>query len=306
MLYWNLENVGRQVENLTVLPYIFVLFGAILWGTTGTAQTFLPDNAHPFIISAGRSATGGLFLLILMILLKKIKFRSWPWKQTLYAAICISLFQLLFFSSVRLTGVAIASVVAIGSAPVFSGMIEWIFLKLRPTKVWGISTSLAILGCMFLFATKGEVSINPMGVLYSLVAGLIFALYTMTSKFLLQKEDAISVVAMTFSLSALLLTPFYFILDVSWLTDARNIGIIFYLGLATTSIAYVLYGWGLRKIPASSALTLSLAEPTTAALLGVVVVGEILSATSWLGIGLLLGSIAFLTLGSKSNNVRIE
>ncbi|MCZ8540774.1 DMT family transporter [Psychrobacillus psychrodurans] len=285
---------------MTVLPYIFVLLGAILWGTTGTAQTFLPDNAHPFIISAGRSATGGLFLLIIMILLKKIKFRSWPWKQTLYAAICISLFQLLFFSSVRLTGVAIASVVAIGSAPVFSGLIEWIFLKMRPTKVWGISTGLAIIGCMFLFITKGEVSINPIGVLYSLVAGLIFALYTMNSKSLLQKEDAISVVAMTFSLSALLLTPFYFILDVSWLRDAGNVGIIFYLGIATTSIAYVLYGWGLRKIPASSALTLSLAEPTTAALLGVVVVGEVLSTTSWVGIGLLLGSIVILTLGSKS------
>ncbi|WP_235753799.1 DMT family transporter [Psychrobacillus sp. INOP01] len=285
---------------MTVLPYIFVLFGAILWGTTGTAQTFLPDSAHPFIISAGRSASGGLFLLIIMVFLKKIKFRSWPWKHTLYAALCISLFQLLFFSSVRLTGVAIASVVAIGSAPVFSGLIEWVFLKMRPTKVWGISTGLAIIGCMFLFITKGEVSINPLGILYSLVAGIIFALYTMTSKYLLQKEEAISIVAMTFSLSALLLTPFYFIFDVSWLKDVGNIGIIFYLGLATTSVAYVLYGWGLRKIPASSALTLSLAEPTTAALLGVIVVGEILSATSWVGIGLLLGSIAILTFGSKS------
>lgn len=285
---------------MTVLPYIFVLLGAILWGTTGTAQTFLPDSAHPFIISAGRSATGGLFLLIIMVLLKKIKFRSWPWKQTLYAAVCISLFQLLFFSSVRLTGVAVASVVAIGSAPVFSGLIEWIFLKMRPTKVWGFSTGLAIIGCMLLFVTKGEVSINPFGVLYSLIAGIIFALYTMTSKSMLQKEEAMAVVAMTFSLSALLLTPSYFLFDVSWLNDAGNIGIIFYLGIATTSIAYVLYGWGLRKIPASSALTLSLAEPTTAALLGVVVVGEILSTTSWMGIGLLLGSIAILTLGSKS------
>lgn len=285
---------------MTILPYIFVLLGAILWGTTGTAQTFLPDSAHPFIISAGRSATGGLFLLIIMVLLKKIKFRSWPWKQTLYAAICISLFQLLFFSSVRLTGVAVASVVAIGSAPVFSGLIEWIFLKMHPTRVWGFSTGLAIIGCMLLFVTKGEVSINPFGVLYSLIAGIIFALYTMTSKSMLQKEEAMSVVAMTFSLSAILLTPSYFLFDVSWLNDAGNIGIIFYLGIATTSIAYVLYGWGLRKIPASSALTLSLAEPTTAALLGVVVVGEILSTTSWMGIGLLLGSIAILTLGSKS------
>ena len=284
---------------MAIIPYIFVLLGAMLWGTTGTAQTFLPDNAHPFLISAGRSAVGGFSLLIFMVLLKKIKFSTWPWKYTLYAAICISVFQLLFFSSVRLTGVAIASVVAIGSAPVFSGIIEWLFFKQRPTRIWGFSTTFAIVGCIFLFLTKGEVTIDPIGIGYSLVAGLIFAVYTMTSKKLLEKEDAIAVVAMTFSASAILLVPFYFLLDTSWLSSPTNIGIIVYLGLATTSLAYVLYGIGLRQIPASSALTLSLAEPTTAALLGVVVVGEVLGMTSWIGIALLLGSIVILTLGSK-------
>ncbi|WP_342599728.1 EamA family transporter [Psychrobacillus sp. FSL H8-0483] len=285
---------------MSVLPYIFVLLGAILWGTTGTAQTFLPNDAHPFVISAGRSAVGGFSLLLFMILLKKIKFKTWPWKETLYAAICISLFQLLFFSSVRLTGVAIASVVAIGSAPVFSGIIEWLFLKLRPTRIWGISTSFAIVGCLFLFLNKGEITINPIGIVYSLIAGIIFALYTISSKALLQKEEAIPVVAMTFSVSALLMMPFFFLYDVSWLMEVGNVGIIFYLGLATTSVAYVLYGRGLHKIPSSSALTLSLAEPTTAALLGVFIVGEALSATSWIGILLLLGSIVVLTVGSKS------
>ena len=284
---------------MTIIPYILVLLGAMLWGTTGTAQTFLPDDAHPFLISAGRSAVGGFSLLVFMVLLKKIKFSTWPWKYTLYAAICISVFQLLFFSSVRLTGVAIASVVAIGSAPVFSGVIEWLFFKQQPTRIWGFSTSFAIVGCLFLFLTKGEVTIDPIGIGYSLVAGLIFAVYTMTSKKLLEKEDAIAVVAMTFSASAMLLVPFYFLLDTSWLSSPTNIGIIVYLGLATTSLAYVLYGIGLRQIPASSALTLSLAEPTTAALLGVVVVGEVLGMTSWIGIALLLGSIVLLTVGSK-------
>jgi len=122
----------------------------------------------------------------------------------------------------------------------------------------------------------------------------------MSSKALLQKEEAIPVVAMTFSVSALLMMPFFFLYDVSWLMDVGNVGIIFYLGLATTSVAYVLYGRGLHKIPSSSALTLSLAEPTTAALLGVFIVGEALSTTSWIGILLLLGSIVVLTVGSKS------
>lgn len=285
---------------MSVLPYIFVLLGAILWGTTGTAQTFLPDNAHPFIISAGRSTVGGFSLLIIMVLWRKIKFKTWPWKETVYAAICIALFQLLFFSSVKLTGVAIASVVAIGSAPVFSGIIEWLFLKLRPSRIWVISTLFAIVGCLFLFLNKGEITINPIGIMYSLIAGMIFALYTISSKSLLEKEEAIPAVAMTFSVSALLLMPFFFIYDVSWLKEAGNIGIIFYLGLATTSIAYVLYARGLNKIPSSSALTLSLAEPTTAAILGVFIVGENLSTMSWIGILLLLGSIVVLTIGSKS------
>ncbi|WP_391206495.1 EamA family transporter [Psychrobacillus sp. L4] len=286
---------------MSFLPYIFVLLGAILWGTTGTAQTFLPDSAHPFIISAGRSTVGGFSLLVIMILLKKINFKTWPWKETLYAAICISLFQLLFFSSVLLTGVAIASVVAIGSAPVFSGIIEWVFLKLRPSKIWGISTSFAIVGCLFLFLNKGEITINPIGILYSLIAGLIFAFYTLSSKSLLQRVEAIPAVAMTFSTSALLLMPFFFIYDISWLKDAGNVGIIFYLGLATTSVAYVLYARGLHKIPSSSALTLSLAEPTTAAILGVFIVGEVLGGMSCIGILLLLGSIVVLTVGSKPN-----
>ncbi|TQR20503.1 DMT family transporter [Psychrobacillus vulpis] len=286
---------------MSVIPYIFVLLGAILWGTTGTAQTFLPENAHPFVISAGRSMVGGFSLLIFMILLKKIKFKSWPWKETIYAAICISLFQLLFFSSVRLTGVAIASVVAIGSAPVFSGLIEWVFLKLRPSKIWVISTLFAIVGCIFLFINKGEITINPIGIMYSLIAGIGFALFTLSSKSLLQKEETIPVIAMTFSVSALMLLPFFFLYDVSWLKDTGNMSIIFYLGLATTSVAYVLYGRGLHKIPSSSALTLSLAEPTTAALLGVFIVGEALSATSWIGVLLLLGSIVVLTIGSQKN-----
>lgn len=296
--------IPKGVKKLVIIPYIFVLLGAILWGTTGTAQTFLPESAHPFVISASRSAVGGFSLLVFMVLLKKIKFKTWPWKETIYAAICISLFQLLFFSSVRLTGVAIASVVAIGSAPVFSGIIEWVFLKLRPTKVWGMSTSFAIIGCLFLFMNKGEITINPTGVMYSLIAGLGFALYTISSKSLLKKEETIPVVAMTFSVSAIMLMPFFFLYDVSWLQDASNVGVVFYLGLATTSVAYVLYGRGLHKIPASSALTLSLAEPTTAALLGVFIVGEALSTTSWIGILFLLGGIVVLTLGAKPKKKR--
>ena len=49
---------------------------------------------------------------------------------------------------------------------------------------------------------------DPRGILSSLIAGLVFALYTMSSKSLLQKEESLPAVAMTFSVSAVLLLPF--------------------------------------------------------------------------------------------------
>ncbi|PJK16473.1 EamA family transporter [Chryseomicrobium excrementi] len=284
---------------MSSLPYLLVLLGAILWGTTGTAQTFLPADAHPFVVAAARSAVGGLTLLLPLLILRKINLKQWSWKETLLAALCIGLFQMLFFSSVKLTGVAIASVVAIGSAPVFSGLVEWSIFKQRPTRIWVISTLFALVGCVFLFLNSGTLTVNPVGVILSLGAGIVFAIYTMSSKALVAKHDAVSAVAMTFSVAALLLTPFYFINGAAWTVEPINAAILLYLGIGTTTLAYVFYTTGLRKIPSSSALTLSLAEPTTAAILGVVVVREVFTWNSWVGIALLLGSIVVLTVGSR-------
>ena len=290
----------------TVIPYFLVLLAAVLWGTTGTAQTYLPQNAQPLTIGASRLAIGGFSLLIIMILMKKINFRTWPWKETVVAALCMALFQPLFFTSVRVTGIAIGTVVAIGSAPIFSGLIEWLILKLRPSRAWVIATALSVIGCSLLFLNKDALTVNPLGVTLSLIAGFVFAIYTIVSKALLVKVEAIPAVAMTFSISATILMPFLFIFDSSWVTEPSNIAIILYLGFMTTSVAYILYLTGLQKVPSSSAVTLSLGEPLTAAVLSVFIVGEVLSAVSWVGVLLLLGGIVVLTFSGRNRAKKIE
>lgn len=284
------------------ISYLVVLFGAILWGTTGTAQTFMPQTIHPLAVGASRLAVGGFSLLIILLILRKISFRNWPWKSTLYAAISMAVFQYLFFSSVRLTGVAIGTVVTIGSAPVFSGIIEWLLVKRRPTRVWVIATALAIIGCALLFLNKDGIVVNPIGVAMSLGAGLLFAFYTLVNKEVLAKVDAVPAVAVIFSISAMMLLPFLFLFETEGLLTGRGISVVLYLGIATTSIAYILFSAGLKRIPSSSAVTLSLAEPLTAAVLSVLVVGEHLNITSWMGVALLLGGILVLTLGGRKNN----
>nr|WP_198044776.1 EamA family transporter [Lysinibacillus timonensis] len=291
------------MDSLNLLPYIFVLLAAMLWGTTGTTQTFLVEGISSIAVAATRSLIGGGVLLIAALAMRKIHFKKWSWKWTILAALTIALFQSLFFTSIRFTGVAVGTVVTIGSSPVFSGIIEWIFWKRKPSKVWGTATILAIVGCILLFVNKGEATVDPFGILLALCAGVMFAIYTNCSKQLTEKEETLPAVAMTFTLCAILLIPFSQD-GVTWVFSEQNLYPMLFMGLATTSLAYILYLGGLEKISSSSAVTLSLAEPLTASLLGVFIVKEYLSPISWIGVAMLLGGIIVLTLGGRKAPVK--
>ncbi len=284
----------------TLSPFL-ILLAAMLWGTTGTTQALAPEAAHPIAIGASRLAVGGLFLIMVVLVRGKFKFENWPIKATFFASLCMALYQPLFFSAVSVTGVAIGTVVAIGSAPIFSGLIEWLYLKIRPSNVWWCSTLLSIIGCLMLFINKETVSVEPMGILMSLGAGLSFAGYTLVSRGMVEKHDSLSVVAIVFTLSALWLSPFLFIFDMSWIASLRGVGVSLQLGIVATGIAYLLFAKGLTNVSSSTAVTLSLGEPLTASLLGVFLLDEALSLTSWCGILLLFLGIAVLILSTKKS-----
>lgn len=286
-------------------PFL-VLLAAILWGTTGTTQALAPENAHPIAIGAMRLAVGGLFLTLIIVIIGKFNFENWPIKTTIWAALSMALYQPLFFSAVSITGVAIGTVIAIGSAPILSGLIEWLYLKVRPPKVWWYSTFLSILGCLMLFGLKDTGNVDPIGILMALGAGLSFAIYTLISRKMVGNHSSLSVVAVVFTLSAILLSPLLFMFDMSWVASVRGVSVSLQLGIMATGVAYLLFAKGLTQISSSTAVTLALAEPLTAALLGVLIVGEELSSTSWGGIFLLLLGISLLIWSPKDSNTEKE
>ncbi|WP_409252388.1 EamA family transporter [Bacillus sp. SCS-153A] len=280
-------------------PFLIVL-AAMLWGTTGTAQAFAPETAHPVAVGAARLAVGGLFLVAIVLTTGNFSFENWPVKSTILASLSMALYQPLFFSAVSLTGVAIGTVIAIGSAPVLSGFMEWIFLRKRPVAVWWYSTLLSISGCFLLFLNKDSVTADPVGILLALGAGLSFAGYTIVSRDLVERHSSLSVAAVVFTLSAICLSPFLFVFDMNWIATLNGMGVSLHLGIMATGIAYFLFVKGLLHVPSSTAVTLALAEPLTAALLGVFLVGEYLSSSSWVGIGLLMLGIGLLIWSSKN------
>jgi DME family drug/metabolite transporter len=278
-----------------------VLAAAILWGTTGTAQAFAPEGATPLSVGAVRLVFGGLTLLVWAT--ARGSFRNGlhlPLKPTLVAAGGIAVYQICFFAGVARTGVAVGTIVGIGTAPVWAGALDWLVVRQRPGRRWLLATGLAILGSSLLIAGGSSISVDPLGVLLALGAGLAYAIYTLASKQLLTGRSPDLVMAVVFVLGALILLPIFFGSDLSWLAEPGGMAVAFHLGVITVGIAYALFARGLTAIPASSAVTLTLAEPLTAAMLGLVLLGERLAPVALIGIALLFAGLATLSIGQPA------
>jgi DME family drug/metabolite transporter len=98
-----------------------------------------------------------------------------------------------------------------------------------------------------------------------------------------------------FGLGGLLLMPVLAMTGRPLLESWTNFTVGAYMALVPMFAGYVLFGWGLARVRASTATGLSLMETVVAAVLAVVVVGERLPALGWLGVAMVLGSLFVLT-----------
>jgi drug/metabolite transporter, DME family len=287
------------MSNRTVSGVWLVLAAATLWGTTGTAQAFAPDGATPLAVGAVRMMVGGV-ALVLLALAKGgwQRGKRWPLLPTLVAAVSIAAYQLLFFAGVARTGVAVGTIVGIGSSPILAGLLTWLAWRQRPAGRWWLATGLAVAGCSLLALSGGQVvQIDGWGIVLAMGAGLAYAVFTMASKVLLAERPSHEVIGLVFGLGALLLLLLAWSLawDMRWVTEPRGLMVAVHLGLVTMAVAYWLFTTGLQQVSAATAVSLTLAEPLTAGLLGVFVIGERLGGLAWSGIGLLLAGLFILT-----------
>jgi hypothetical protein len=80
------------------------------------------------------------------------------------------------------------------------------------------------------------------------------------------------------------------------LVTPGGLTLVLYLGAIPTALAYVLFARGLERIRASETATLTLAEPLTAAALGVIALGERPGLVAAAGAALVMGGLAVLAL----------
>lgn len=290
---------------------VFALIAAILFGTTGTAQALGPDGAASLSVGSARIVIGGAALALVAWVLSRRSpealrakipgtgvpasgaRRSWP--VVMAGAAAIVAYQPAFFLGTSINGVAIGTVVAIGSGPIITGALEWMLYRRFPGFAWLTATVIAVAGIVLLSGVGEAGSADTTGLLLSLAAGACYAIYALAAKqLLLDGWTPTGSVALIFGWSAVGALPFLLLTDLRWLSTVDGIVMALWLGLVTITIACLFLANGLKALSASTVATLGLGEPFTATLLGVVVLQETLNGRALVGLALVVFGLVLI------------
>ncbi|MBO0981293.1 EamA family transporter [Microbacterium sp. SD291] len=276
------------------LALIAITITSILWGTTGTAATFAPA-AGPLAIGAAALGIGGLLqALIALPALRAAapRLRRHP-VLVVVGALSVAIYPLAFYSSMHLAGVAIGTVVSLASAPLASGLLERFVEGRRLSRWWMLSAVLGVAGSVLLCASKLDGAVDDawptlLGIVLGLVAGATYAVYSWAAARLMSHgAGRAASMGAVFGLGGLLLMPVLLVTGAPLIATPEAFSVAAYMALVPMFLGYLLFGYGLERVSASTATTITLSEPAIAAILAVMIVGERLSVVGWIGLGLI-------------------
>ncbi|MDD1781902.1 DMT family transporter [Enterovibrio sp. ZSDZ35] len=276
---------------------IAILFASVLWGTTGTVASFAP-NISPLAIGAFSMGVAGLLLGLFFRRHIRNDWRKLTQRPVLLAigAFSLAIYPLAFYTSMRLAGVAVGTVISIASAPFFAVIIEKTFGNAPAlTTRWVLSAIVGTIGIALLAVSEtshGKDTVQNasllLGISLGLVAALAYTLYAWVAKQLIQHDvNAKSAMGSIFLLGALLLLPSLYFTGQHLFSTVTNALVVSYMALIPMFLGYVCFGFGLSFVNTSKATLLTLFEPVVAAILAVVIVGELISPFGWLGMAMI-------------------
>lgn len=282
-------------------PTFGVVGASVLFGTSGTARSFLPDDAPSLGIAAMRLLIGAVPLMVFAFAMYRSSFRR-PNRHIVMAGCAMGLFQVLFFQSISLAGVAVGTMVTIGSGPIVATAVEFVVSrKVSWTMASGVVVALTGLSILVLgssTADGGELSLQ--GIMSGVGAGACYAAYTQISKGLLTRGwSGAWVMAQSFSVSALICSAFLFTVPMQWLSSSQSVLTVMYLGIATIAIPYLLYALSLARLTSAVVVTLTLIEPVTATALGAFFLNENITIVSWLGAAIVVFGLIYTGMTSQ-------
>lgn len=278
----------------------YILIAGILWGSMGLFVRRLGSGGMGLSsveIVQMRCIVAGVVLFFYMLFGNRaalsIRLRDlWCFLGT---GLCsIVFFNICYFTTIQLTSLSVAAVL-LYTAPAFVIVLSALLFGEAVTKRKTAALFLTFLGCVCVSGLlRGGGAMTPAGFLVGLGAGIGYALYSIFSRFALERGyGSMTISFYTFLIASLGTIPFVSVKNVGGVL-AQGLpaaGFILLFGVVTTVIPYLTYTRGLQGVENGQASIIASIEPVVASLLGILVFREILHPDEVLGIVLILGAI---------------
>jgi len=301
------------MDTKTLRGAALVLAAAMLWGTTGTAQSLSPSPLPGPWTGALRLLVAALFFVPVAVHRRRAlsgaatgadadtktppppKPGRLPWAGIALAAACMAAYNLAFFAGVRACGVAVGTAIALGSGPVWAGALQALVTRRWPAPAWWAGTGLAVGGVTLMSLGGGGAAGLPLaGAAACLAAGLSYAVYALVNQRMVAGADPAQVTAAAFTLAAVMALPAAALISGVPALQAGHLPVLLWLGVVSTGVAYLLFSQALRLVSAATGVVLALAEPVTAFVLAVAVVGEHPGAAGVAGLAAVLAGLGLV------------
>jgi DME family drug/metabolite transporter len=190
-------------------------------------------------------------------------------------------------------------------------VIERVAGNRKLTRRWALGALLGVAGAALLCFAGNRTGVEtaagnwsvPLGIALGLIAGGTYALYSWSAHRLMGSGvPSRAAMGTVFGLGGLLLMPVLALTGGPLLGSWQNFTVGAYMAIVPMFAGYMLFGWGLASVPASTATSLSLVETVVAAVLAVLIVGERLPVPGWVGAALVLGSLFVLAPPNRAGS----
>lgn len=278
----NKTSLNRKTRNMGIIA---MSLAGILWGTSGTISRFMPEGATPLTIAWTRTIVSGLILGAISTRNGRFS-KVLKSKYAIMTGLCVTTNQLGFFMAIDKLGVALSTMLVIGSSLIIEGIIDCL-LGERPTKLWWCAAAIGVIGTALISEGGPGTSFNVLGLVFGITGGLGYSLVGLgLKKMRLEGFDGLESNAASMLYAALIIFPFA-VRHLSWLASYEAIAPALALGVISMAIPYCLFSAALIRISLSQSYAIGLLEPFTAGILGLYLLGERISFIAAIGMAAL-------------------
>jgi drug/metabolite transporter (DMT)-like permease len=267
-----------------------IILSATLFSTMEVALKIAGSDFDAFQLTFLRFLIGGLFLLpfaLKRIRRKNIQIQG---KDYLYllllGTVCIPVSMIFFQLGVENANAATAAVIFCIN-PMFTMLFAHFITeeKLNRNKIWALLVGLA--GILFMIAPWNMAEGNTLiGTIYSTLAALLFGLYSALGRRTIHRLGGLPQTAISFLLGSLVMVPILLVLDKPLFAGitVENAGMVLYVGIMITGLGYLSYFMTMERADAATASIVFFIKPGLAPIIAVLVLQEVLTFNSFLGI----------------------